>query len=313
MKNSENMILLAPMEGVVDELMRDLLTSINGYDLCITEFIRVVDSLVPKHVFNKICPELALGAFTPSKTPLRLQLLGQNPPWMAENAVRAIEMGSHGIDINFGCPAKAVNKSKGGAVLLKEPEKIYQIISAVRKAVDKAQPVSVKIRLGFNDASLLNEVVDAIVTAQADMLSVHARTKLQGYKAPAYWEYVAQVKQQVTIPVIANGEIWSKQDATACKAISGTSNIMLGRGALALPNLASVIKKDDEPMSWQAMKAFIQHYSERELNGDKSFYFSSRLKQWLRYLRLQYPEAEQLFQKIKTMKNKDEILAIVHS
>ena len=313
MKNFENLVVLAPMEGVVDALMRDLLTSLNCYDLCITEFIRVVDSLVPKHIFDKICPELASGGVTSANTPLRLQLLGQHPQWMAENAVRAIEMGSHGLDINFGCPAKAVNKSKGGAVLLKEPEKIYQIVSAVKNALGTSEAVSVKIRLGFDDTSLLNEIVDAIVSANADMLSIHARTKLQGYKTPAHWHYIAQVKDNINIPLIANGEIWNEADAIACKKMSGTSNIMLGRGALALPNLASVIKKGEQPMSWQAMKTFIQTYSERELLGDKSYYFSSRLKQWLRYLRLQYPEAEQLFQDIKLMKNKDEILAIVHS
>ncbi|WP_440873880.1 tRNA-dihydrouridine synthase [Thalassotalea sp. PLHSN55] len=312
MKNFENMVLLAPMEGVLDALMRDLLTSINCYDLCITEFVRVVDSLVPRHIFNKVCPELSVGAVTSANTPLRMQLLGQNPPWMAENAVRATEMGSHGIDLNFGCPAKTVNKSKGGAVLLKDPERIYQIVCAVRAAVDSRQPVSVKIRLGYDDTSLLEDVVSAIDSAKADMLSVHARTKLQGYKAPAHWQYITKITERLSIPVVANGEIWSYQDAENCKKITGTSNIMLGRGALALPNLANVTKNNEAPMNWQTMKTLIQEYSERELMGDKSFYFSSRLKQWLRYLRLQFPEAEQLFQDIKLMKNKDEILAVVH-
>ena len=88
----------------------------------------MVDSLVPRHVFHRICPELKNGCVTKSGTKLRLQLLGQEPAWMAENAIRAIEMGSHGVDVNFGCPAKAVNKSKGGAVLLNEPEQIYKIL-----------------------------------------------------------------------------------------------------------------------------------------------------------------------------------------
>ncbi len=313
MKNFENLVILAPMEGVVDALMRDLLTGINSYNLCITEFIRVVDSLVPKLVFNRTCPELATGAYTPSKTPLRIQLLGQQPQWMAENAVRAIEMGSHGVDINFGCPAKAVNKSKGGAVLLKDPEKIYQIVSAIKKAVGTDHDVSVKIRLGFDDTSLLNEVVSAIKSAEANMLTVHARTKLQGYKAPAYWEYIAEIEKQIDFPLVANGEIWNKADAIRCQEIANTNNIMLGRGALALPNLADVIRGKQEPMTWQAMKSVIHTYSQRELIGDKSYYFSSRLKQWLRYLRLQFPEAEQLFQDIKLLKNKEEILAIVHA
>ncbi len=92
------------MEGVADGLMRELLTSINSYDFCITEFVRVVDRIVPTHTFDKICPELKNKGFTSNGTPIRVQLLGQDPTWMAENAVKAVNLGSHGIDINFGCP-----------------------------------------------------------------------------------------------------------------------------------------------------------------------------------------------------------------
>ena len=156
------------MEGVADELMRELLTSLNHYDFCVTEFIRVVDCLVPKHIFRKICPELDRHCLTKSGTPLRMQLLGQEPDWMAENAIRALEMGSHGVDVNFGCPAKAVNKSKGGAVLLNEPEKIYQIMAKIRAAIGMDATLSAKIRLGFNDASKLDEIVSAIESANVN-------------------------------------------------------------------------------------------------------------------------------------------------
>lgn len=296
------------MEGVADELMRHLLTSLNHYDFCITEFVRVVDSLVPKHVFRRICPELENGCATKSGTPLRLQLLGQEPKWMAENAVRALEMGSHGIDVNFGCPAKAVNKSKGGAILLNDPEQIYQIIKAIRSAIGFENTLSAKIRLGFTDASKLDEIVSAIESANANQLTIHARTKQDGYRPPAYWHFIGQVKEKYNIEIFANGEIWSKSDADNCITQSQTSNIMLGRGALALPNLANVIKFDELPMPWLELSSLLKHYSHLELKGDKSFYFSSRLKQWLRYLKLQYPQANLLFNAIKLLKNKDEIL-----
>ena len=120
-------ITLAPMEGVVDHLMRDMLTQIGGYDLCVTEFVRVVDAKLPPRVFYRLCPELHHGGVTPSGVPVKVQLLGQHPQWMAENAVTAVELGSHGVDINFGCPAKTVNKSQGGAVLLQYPDKLYDI------------------------------------------------------------------------------------------------------------------------------------------------------------------------------------------
>ena len=301
-------IILAPMEGVADQLMRHLLTSLNSYDFCITEFVRVVDSLVPKHVFRKICPEIANSCYTEAGTPLRMQLLGQEPDWMAENALRAIELGSHGIDVNFGCPAKAVNKSKGGAVLLNEPEKIYQILSKIRAAIGNSDTLSAKIRLGFNDASKLAEIVSAVESAKVNQLTIHARTKSDGYRPPAYWHFIAEFSDKYNLEIFANGEIWSKSDAQNCITQSQTANLMLGRGALALPNLANVIKFNQAPMPWSALSVLLKRYSELELQGDKSFYFSSRLKQWLRYLKLQYPQAEQLFNAIKLLKNKDDIL-----
>ncbi|UUO24717.1 tRNA dihydrouridine(16) synthase DusC [Colwellia sp. M166] len=308
MKPQVKKIILAPMEGVADQLMRQLLTSLNSYDFCITEFVRVVDSLVPKHVFRKTCPEIANHCYTENGTPLRMQLLGQEPDWMAENAIRAIELGSHGIDVNFGCPAKAVNKSKGGAVLLNEPEKIYQILTRVRAAIGESTILSAKIRLGFNDASKLNEIVSAVESANAGQLTIHARTKLDGYRPPAYWHFIAELTQKHKIEIFANGEIWSKNDAINCLNQSKTTNLMLGRGALALPNLANVIKFDETPMPWSDLSLLLKRYSELELHGNKSFYFSSRLKQWLRYLKLQYIQAEQLFNAIKLLKNKADIL-----
>ena len=147
-------ITLAPMEGVVDHLMRDMLTRIGGYDLCVTEFVRVVDQLLPPKVFYRLCPELKQQGLTSAGTPVRVQLLGQDPGYLAENAVRAVSLGSHGVDLNFGCPAKTVNKSKGGAVLLKETRRLYAIVSAVRSAVDKQHMVTAKMRLGFEDKAL---------------------------------------------------------------------------------------------------------------------------------------------------------------
>lgn len=107
-------VLLAPMEGVLDSLVRELLTDVNDYDLCITEFLRVVDQLLPAKSFYRLCPELRHASRTPSGTLVRVQLLGQYPQWLAENAARAVELGSYGVDLNCGCPSKLVNGSGGG-------------------------------------------------------------------------------------------------------------------------------------------------------------------------------------------------------
>ena len=302
------------MEGVIDALMRKILCSINEYDLCVTEFVRVVNSIVPKQVFYRICPELKSGATTGNnETPLRIQLLGQEPDWMAENAMRAIELGSHGIDINFGCPAKAVNKSKGGAVLLKDPEKIYAIILAIRSAIGKNHQLSAKIRLGYEDTSQFNDIVSAIESAGANDLAIHARTKTNGYKPPAYWNYIKDAVEESSLNIIANGEIWGHESALQCINTAKTRSLMLGRGALALPNLCNVIKHNESPMNWCELQSLLNTYSKLELEGDKSFYYSSRLKQWLKYLKLQYPQGEQLFQFIKTLKDKDHIIELINS
>lgn len=301
-------ITLAPMEGVVDHLMRDMLTQVGGFDLCVTEFFRIVDQLMPKRVFYRLCPELHHQGFTPSGVPVKVQLLGQHADWLAENAFRAVELGSHGVDLNFGCPAKTVNKSKGGAVLLREPETIYKIVSAVRLAVPKEQTVSAKMRLGFDDTSLAIANAQAIADAGADSLVIHARTKVDGYKPPAYWDWIAKIKQHVDIPIVANGEIWNEMDAKSCQQQSQCENIMLGRGALAMPNLAQVIKNTQQHMPWDQVKALLVQYSGYELFGDKGKYYPNRVKQWLGYLSRQYPEAKALFMRIRALKNADDIL-----
>ncbi|MCF2949692.1 tRNA dihydrouridine(16) synthase DusC [Paraglaciecola aquimarina] len=301
-------ITLAPMEGVVDHLMRDMLTQVGGFDLCVTEFVRVVEQLMPRKVFYRLCPELKNGGFTPSGTPVKVQLLGQHANWLAENAVRAIELGSHGVDLNFGCPAKTVNKSKGGAILLREPETIHQIVKAVRQAVPKEQAVTAKMRLGFDDKSLAVENAQGIADAGADSLVIHARTKVEGYKPPAYWDWIAKIKQEVNIPIVANGEIWNQQDALNCQQQSNCENIMIGRGALALPNLANVIRGEQEHMPWDQVKDLLVKYSGYELYGDKGRYYPNRVKQWLGYLSREYTQAQVLFDQIKRLRDSADIL-----
>ena len=292
-------IVLAPMEGVVDHLMREMLTEIGGFDLCITEFVRVVDQLLPRRVFTRLCPELLQDGKTLAGTPVRVQLLGQEPEWLAENAARAVELGSPGIDLNFGCPAKTVNKSKGGAVLLRETEQLYRIVSAVRAAVPSQFPVTAKMRLGYDDTDLALDNARALAEAGASELTVHARTKADGYRPPAYWPWIAKIRQVVAINVVANGEIWQPEHAVLCREQSTSPDIMIGRGALAQPNLAMRIKHGGAALPWPEVLALLMRYSEFEIAGDKGLYYSNRIKQWFSYLKLQYPEAEQLFAQLR--------------
>lgn len=307
-------VLLAPMEGVLDSLVRELLTEVNDYDLCITEFVRVVDQLLPAKVFHRLCPELHNDSRTSSGTRVRIQLLGQYPQWLAENAARAVELGSYGVDLNCGCPSKLVNGSGGGATLLKDPELIYRGAKAMREAVPDHLPVTVKVRLGWDNSDRQFEIADAVQQAGASELAVHGRTKEQGYKAEHInWQAIGEIRQRLTIPVIANGEIWDWQSAQDCMAISGCDAVMIGRGALNIPNLSRVVKYNEPRMPWPDVVTLLQKYTRLEKQGDTGLYHVARIKQWLGYLRKEYSEATTLFQEIRALNNSPDIARAIQA
>ncbi|WP_195994817.1 tRNA dihydrouridine(16) synthase DusC [Citrobacter portucalensis] len=307
-------VLLAPMEGVLDSLVRELLTEVNDYDLCITEFVRVVDQLLPAKVFHRLCPELHNNSRTPSGTLVRIQLLGQYPQWLAENAARAVELGSYGVDLNCGCPSKLVNGSGGGATLLKDPELIYRGAKAMREAVPAHLPVTVKVRLGWDNSDQQFEIADAVQQAGASELAVHGRTKEQGYKAEHInWQAIGEIRQRLSIPVIANGEIWDWQSAQDCMAISGCDAVMIGRGALNIPNLSRVVKYNEPRMPWPEVVTLLQKYTRLEKQGDTGLYHVARIKQWLGYLRKEYSEATELFQEIRALNNSPDIARAIQA
>ena len=289
------------MQGVLDPFVRQLLTSVNDYDLCISEFVRVVDQKLPKKTFYRLCPELYHNGYTPSGTPVRVQILGQHPEWLAENAHLAVELGSHGVDLNCGCPSKTVNGSNGGAMLLKQPELIYQATKAMRAAVPAEHAVSVKVRLGWDSVEQCFEIADAVQQGGATEITVHGRTKVDGYRAERInWKAIHQIQQRLTIPVIANGEIWDFESAKKCVEVTACPDLMIGRGALNVPNLSRVVKDNAPKMPWNEVLQLLFQYVNIENEFDTGFYHVARIKQWLRYLDKEYPEAIELFAILKT-------------
>jgi tRNA-dihydrouridine synthase C len=300
------------MEGLLDFVLRDILTRVGGIDRCVSEFIRVTGTLLPDRVFLRIVPELDHGGRTPAGVPVRAQLLGSDPVCLAENATKLAALGPAGIDLNFGCPAKGVNRHRGGAVLLDEPELIAQIVAAVRRAVPRHLPVSAKMRLGYNDGSRALECALAIAGGGADELVVHARTKADGYRPPAYWERIQDIRAAVTIPVIANGEIWNGEDALRCRAMSGCDALMLGRGIVADPGLALAITRqglatpqrtdaDERGVSWLALLPLVGEFWQIIGTHVAPHHRSGRLKQWLNFLRRRYPEAQAAYAAVRTV------------
>jgi len=301
-------ILLAPMEGLLDFVLRDILTRVGGVDRCVSEFIRVTDTLLPERTFLRIVPELAQGGRTAAGVPVRPQLLGSDPHCLADNAARLAAMGAPGVDINFGCPAKVVNRHGGGAALLLEPELLTRIVAAVRGAVPPHVPVSAKMRLGFHDDSEAVECAQAIEAGGATELVVHARTRADAYRPPAYWERVNDIRLGVAIPVVANGEVWTVEDAQRCRAASGCNAIMLGRGMVVNPGLALAIAHADDPhlphdgeVSWSKLLPHIDHFWQMVCARLERRQRAGRLKQWLNFLRRHYPQAQAAYLELRAV------------
>lgn len=290
------------MEGLLDFVLRDILTRAGGVDRCVSEFIRITDQLLPERVFTRIVPELHTGGRTLAGVPVRAQLLGSDPACLADNAARLASLGPAGIDLNFGCPAKVVNRHGGGAALLQEPETIAAIVAAVRRAVPAHMPVSAKMRLGFNDDAKAVDCALAIAGSGADELVVHARTKAQAYRPPAYWERIADIRAAVSIPVVANGEIWTVEDARLCRQASGCSMLMLGRGAVADPGLALAVRAGQpRALPWHALLPLVAQFWELVCSRLDAHSRAGRLKQWLNFLRRRYPEAQQAYLALRTV------------
>jgi tRNA-dihydrouridine synthase C len=314
-------IMLAPMEGLLDFTLRDVLTRIGGVDRCVSEFIRITDTLLPARAFLRIVPELANGSRTPAGTPVRPQLLGSDPACMADNAARLAELGPDGIDLNFGCPAKVVNRRGGGALLLQTPELLEEVVRAVRQAVPAHIPVSAKMRLGYHDDELAETCAQAIEAGGACELVVHGRTRDQGYKPPAYWDRIHHVREAVRIPVVANGEVWTVADAERCLRESGCDSLMLGRGIVADPGLAWAIRAALHPapgelkqVQWaRDIQPLLAVYWDLVHGHVVPRHRAGRVKQWLHYMRRAHPEAAAVFEQVRTLTDSREVDAALRA
>ena len=302
-------LILAPMEGLLDFVLRDILTRSGGIERCVSEFIRVTNTQLPARTFERIVPELLNGGRTFAGVPVRPQLLGSDPSCLADNAAVLAGLGPFGVDLNFGCPAKVVNRHGGGAALLEDPELLHRIMAAVRRAVPAPMPVSAKMRLGLHDDLRAEECALALEAGGAEELVVHARTKADAYRPPAYWERIADIRAVVKIPVIANGEIWNVADALRCRELSGCDALMLGRGMVTDPGLALAIAahglgdsvSDLPHLAWPSLLPLMADFWQlvrTRLDRKKQ---AGRLKQWLNFLRHRYPQAQAAYLELRSI------------
>jgi len=286
-------LVLAPMEGVTDAAMRALLSEIGGFTFCVTEFLRVSQCIPGPRAFRTHTPEVANGCRTPAGLPVQIQLLGGDPDKLAQAAAVAVRVGARAVDLNFGCPAPTVNRHDGGAVLLNYPDRIRAIVSAVRAALPRAIPVSAKLRLGWDNPRAIYVNAERAAEGGAAWLTIHGRTKMQGYRPPAYWGPIGAIRARLGIPVVANGEIWTVEDIRRCRDQTGCEHFMLGRGALASPSLARAAgcelairgigpnrPFDRTPGEWLPLvRRFIEINGAMATSATRTV---ARVKQWLR-------------------------------
>jgi tRNA-dihydrouridine synthase C len=299
------------MEGLADEILRDVLTRAGSYDWCVTEFIRISSTVLPHSSFTRICPELKNAACTPTGTPVRIQFLGSDPHLLAANAARLALLNPAGIDLNFGCPVPLVNRNRGGAALLEEPDLLQRIAAAVRHAVPAGIPVTAKMRLGLDGTHRAVECAQALEAGGVQDLVVHARTRQDGYRPPARWACVASIREAVSIPVIANGEVWNLADYREIRHVTGCTDVMLGRGAVADPLLSRRIRNGDDDCAaeedWELVCGLIAEFWVQVQAKVLPHQAPGRLKQWLGLMSRSYVQAEALYRTIREIRMADDV------
>ncbi|MDY7002451.1 MAG: tRNA dihydrouridine synthase DusB [Cyanobacteriota bacterium] len=226
-------VLQSPLSGVTDLVFRRLVRRHAPESMMYTEMVNATGLHYVKEL-----PQIM--EVDNNERPISIQLFDCRPDFLAEAAEMAVEEGADTVDINMGCPVNKITKNGGGSSLLRQPELAGEIVSKVVKAVPV--PVTVKTRIGWNNQEInILEFAKRMEDAGAQMLTLHGRTRSQGYNGPARWEWIKKVKEILSIPVIANGDIFSVDAAIRCLEETGADGVMCSRGTLGYPFLVGEI------------------------------------------------------------------------
>ncbi|MGV0025226.1 tRNA dihydrouridine synthase DusB [Phormidesmis priestleyi] len=226
-------VLQSPLSGVTDLVFRRLVRRFAPDSMMYTEMVNATGLHYVKQL-----PKIM--EVDPNERPISIQLFDCRPDFLAEAAKMAVAEGADTVDINMGCPVNKITKNGGGSSLLRDPETAEAIVRAVVQAVDI--PVTVKTRIGWteNEINIL-DFAKRMEDAGAKMITVHGRTRAQGYNGPAKWEWIGRVKEILSIPVIANGDMFSVEAAVRCLEQTGADGVMCSRGTLGYPFLVGEI------------------------------------------------------------------------
>ncbi|MGL4441555.1 MAG: tRNA dihydrouridine synthase DusB [Bosea sp. (in: a-proteobacteria)] len=252
-------VALAPMSGITDCALRRIAMRF-GASFVVSEMV-ASDEFVRGH------EETRLRAEGHGVVPHIVQLAGCDPIWLADAARLAEASGADVIDINMGCPAKRVTGGWAGSALMRDLDHALRLIDATVSATSK--PVTVKMRLGWDDASLnASELARRAVASGARLITVHGRTRQQFYKGVANWNAIRTVREAIPhVPLVANGDVHTADDAKSCLAVSGADGVMIGRAALGRPWLPGLMatelrigQKPPEPTLAVKRDATLEHY-----------------------------------------------------
>ncbi|PAX52796.1 tRNA dihydrouridine synthase DusB [Brunnivagina elsteri] len=226
-------VLQSPLSGVTDLVFRRLVRRYAPDSMLYTEMVHASQL---QHV--KKLPKMM--EVDPNESPISIQLFDCRSQFLAEAAKRAVAEGADTVDINMGCPVNKITRKGGGSSLLRQPELAEEIVREVVKAVDV--PISVKTRIGWDDDEItILDFAKRMQDAGAKMITVHGRTRAQGYTGNARWEWIGKVKEALEIPVIGNGDIFSVESAVRCLEVTGADGVMCSRGTLGYPFLVGEV------------------------------------------------------------------------
>ena len=245
-------VFLAPMAGITDLPFRRIVRCL-GCPAVVTEMVSAEGIIRNGKGSRKLLKS------DPAERPVFVQLFGARPDSLAEAACRVSELDFDGIDINMGCPVPKVVRNGAGAALMREPDRAEAVVRAVRQATDL--PLTVKLRAGWTEAERnAPELAKRLAGAGADAITIHGRTRSQGYSGQADWSIIRSVVEAVAVPVIGNGDIRSPEDGQTMREQTGCAGVMVGRGALGNPWLPGALAGRPYPPTFsERYEVFCHH------------------------------------------------------
>lgn len=245
-------LIVAPMEGLGDRCFRKAIAKIGGFDEAVTEFIRVPANAHVKSLAAVYDPEEI------SPFPLAAQVMGSDLELTAAMAQELERRGAPRVDLNCGCPSNTVTGKGAGSSLLKEPDYLYRLAKTIASTI--SVPFSIKMRAGYADISLFKENLLAAQESGAHFITLHPRTKVDGYTPPARWDLIAEAKALLSIPLVGNGDILTKEDALRMLEMTRCDALMIGRGCVINPFIFHEIKTHFSSIAYQPLPDLFEQF-----------------------------------------------------